>query len=509
MMKNRKMESFQRHEGGTTETLHAFPPVPIHRAYRNYDSRDSWYQSFSPHLVPKDASANYTLLPGSKLASSALSSVSSDKEFHDSIMSPVSPPVGPGNALSTSLPFCPNFHYSSSMISQQQQFGSLPFFSTASKSPFQSSQSGVCQSVFSGDSKPCNQDVWSGDPLQDFLNFSEDVLECSQRHHSDANGIVPGYYSKRSEWHAWAENLPSDDDSLATDWKYLPNVQSSQNSGLNIIHQMPKASTTDLISHQAHQQFLTPTVGTYMAASPIVSGTAASNKQRLRWTPELHERFIEAVNRLGGADRATPKGVLNLMDSEGLTIYHVKSHLQKYRIAKYIPNFADGGSLAGKTDKRRNSLDNVPSLDLKTGMQITEALQLQMDVQKQLHEQLETQRNLQLRIEEHGRYLQKMFEEQQKTGNLLNQGPSSVYCTDPSPELPADQSLEVGCNPELSASTMKTTMKGNSECGAPHFSGRTALCGSQLKDDQHNSDFVGASDKTHHTSTLKSGVGSE
>lgn len=27
-------------------------------------------------------------------------------------------------------------------------------------------------------------------------------------------------------------------------------------------------------------------------------------KPRLKWTPELHERFIEAVNQLGGADSA-------------------------------------------------------------------------------------------------------------------------------------------------------------------------------------------------------------
>ena len=25
-------------------------------------------------------------------------------------------------------------------------------------------------------------------------------------------------------------------------------------------------------------------------------------KPRLKWTPELHQRFIEAVNQLGGAD---------------------------------------------------------------------------------------------------------------------------------------------------------------------------------------------------------------
>lgn len=189
-----------------------------------------------------------------------------------------------------------------------------------------------------------------------------------------------------------------------------------------------KFSTTSLVHHRS-PGMLEPRFppGSNMVMSneggEIASRVAAaSSKQRLRWTSDLHNRFVEAVTQLGGPERATPKGVLRAMGVQGLTIYHVKSHLQKYRLAKYVPESGKDGD----NSDRGTPADILTNPEATTGLHITESLRMQMEVQKRLHEQLEVQRQLQLRIEAQGKYLQKILEEQQRLTETLRPPTSSL-----------------------------------------------------------------------------------
>ncbi|CAN6899727.1 unnamed protein product [Brassica oleracea] len=61
-----------------------------------------------------------------------------------------------------------------------------------------------------------------------------------------------------------------------------------------------------------------------------------NKKPRMTWTPELHQLFEKAVEKMGGVEQAVPKQILKCMqeekDAEGLTRNNVASHLQKYRL---------------------------------------------------------------------------------------------------------------------------------------------------------------------------------
>ncbi|KAG6502904.1 myb family transcription factor IPN2-like [Zingiber officinale] len=140
-------------------------------------------------------------------------------------------------------------------------------------------------------------------------------------------------------------------------------------------------------------------------------------KPRLRWTAELHDRFVDAVNQLGGPDKATPKTIMRVMGVKGLTLYHLKSHLQKFRLGKQPHREFNDPSLKEAMDLHRNtaSSSRIMGRSMNESLHGTEALRMQMEVHRRLHEQLEVQKHLQIRIEAQGKYMQSILEKAYQT----------------------------------------------------------------------------------------------
>ncbi|XP_010937169.1 myb family transcription factor PHL8 isoform X1 [Elaeis guineensis] len=141
-------------------------------------------------------------------------------------------------------------------------------------------------------------------------------------------------------------------------------------------------------------------------------------KPRLKWTRQLHECFTDAVSQLGGADKATPKSLMRNMGVPGLTLYHLKSHLQKYRLAKSRDTNTANDDRKDDCEAANNkTIENEAAHidEEKTPAQFDETmLQMQMEVQRKLQEQIEVQRHLQLRIEAQGKYLQSVLRKAQE-----------------------------------------------------------------------------------------------
>ncbi|KAL0803108.1 hypothetical protein Bca101_058284 [Brassica carinata] len=214
---------------------------------------------------------------------------------------------------------------------------------------------------------------WYPASIPDFFDFPLDVHIQSNQLEEEDGGIVASddTIHTQSDLAKCDEELLTDDENplMSTLFNHLFHDTSSISAASKV--QEPTMNSQiqqpHLVLHQT-----SPIVRIVSSNSNnnsfISNNNTAAAKGRLRWTPELHEAFVEAVNLLGG------------MESSPET--------------KLTPR------------------EHATSLDTKSGMYITEALRIQMEVQKQLHEQLEIQRKMQRQIEKQGKALLMMIEKQ-------------------------------------------------------------------------------------------------
>ncbi|KAK4594135.1 hypothetical protein RGQ29_017995 [Quercus rubra] len=152
-------------------------------------------------------------------------------------------------------------------------------------------------------------------------------------------------------------------------------------------------------------------------------------KPRLRWTAELHERFVDAVTQLGGPEKATPKTIMKVMGVKGLTLYHLKSHLQKFRLGKQphkdLNDQAVRDASASEFQRDGAATSRIMGHHFNEYINIhhTEALRTQMEVRRRLNEQLE--KHLQMRIDAQGKYMETILDKACRTlagENVNSQG---------------------------------------------------------------------------------------
>ena len=163
-------------------------------------------------------------------------------------------------------------------------------------------------------------------------------------------------------------------------------------------------------------------------------------KPRLRWTPDLHANFVNAVDTLGGPRKATPKAILREMCVPGMTVYHVKSHLQKFRmhtrqqqtkgsrrkageasaagqiVLSLKKKAQAGGAKIGETSSVQSTLKALESNLGSLGDTLYKGQNFLMqgkhtEMQVSLQEQLKLQQKLQHSIEEHGKFLNSLISE--------------------------------------------------------------------------------------------------
>ncbi|KAJ6893201.1 hypothetical protein NC652_027274 [Populus alba x Populus x berolinensis] len=121
---------------------------------------------------------------------------------------------------------------------------------------------------------------------------------------------------------------------------------------------------------------------------------------------------------------ATPKAIMRIMGVKGLTLYHLKSHLQKFRLGKQPQNYLNEQAIRDATGHLKNLQDAATARifgdGLNKNIHRNEVLGTQIQAQRTLDEQLKVKHHLQKRIDAQRKYMQTILENAYRTVSAEN-----------------------------------------------------------------------------------------
>ncbi|RLM75317.1 protein PHR1-LIKE 1-like isoform X2 [Panicum miliaceum] len=185
------------------------------------------------------------------------------------------------------------------------------------------SHSGASEQPFGGNYPGLpSETTHSADQLGGLLDNSG--ISIVERQPDSGSVRDPNESDERDEWLTWVNGGLEDIIAAGMTSNYPQMAESAHvSSSLN----------SETHEHRVRQLVSVPTIPGQLC--PTVSSPATINvhspqrtKVRRRWTTEMHDRFIDAINQLGGCENAKPKAILDIMNVDGLTRDQVKSHLQ-------------------------------------------------------------------------------------------------------------------------------------------------------------------------------------